>query len=30
MAGLYSGDLTFLYVIYHPLRHQWLAHYCSL
>ena len=24
--GLYSGDLVYLFVVGHPLRHQWLAH----
>ena len=26
VAGLYSGDLAFVYVVGHLLRHQWLAH----
>lgn len=26
MTELHSGDLAFLYVIGHPLRHQWLAY----
>lgn len=29
VAGLYSGNLAYLYVVGHPLRHQWVAHNCS-
>ena len=29
VAGLYSGNLVFIYVVGHPLRHQWVAHYSS-
>lgn len=28
VAGLY-GNLAYLYVVGHPLRHQWVAHNCS-